>query len=128
MWLLELIPAPIRKAALYAAGGVLIVVGAVVWLHVHDANVRTSALQGYVQQAELTAANARAAEQKRQAEAARDALDEYQRKLAVEQADNAAAQQRLEQEISDYEKNIGADSRCVVSERDRNWLLGNTKS
>jgi cobalamin biosynthesis protein CbiD len=128
MWLLELIPAPIRKAALYAAGGLLAIGLTALWLHVHDANIRKEALVGYVHQAELTAANARAAEQKRQAEAAQAALDEYQRKLAVEQADNAAAQQRLEQEISDYEKNIGADSRCVVSERDRNWLLGNTKS
>ena len=125
---LALIPAPIRKAALYAIGGALIIVGAIVWLHVHDARVRSTALTGYVHQAELTAANARAAENKRQASAAQAALDEYQRKLADEQANNALAQAALEAEIESYEKNITDSGRaCRIDDADRDWLLGNTK-
>lgn len=124
---LALIPTSIRKVVLYAIGGAFIVVGAVVWLHVHDANVRKDALVGYVQQAELTAANARTNEIRRQTSAAQAALDEYQRKLAAEQANNAQAQAALEAEIDAYEKNIGIDGRCIVTDRDRQWLLGNAK-
>jgi hypothetical protein len=122
-----MVPASVKRAALYAIGGALIIVGAVVWLHVHDASVRKGALVGYVQQAELVAANARTNEIRRQASAAQAALDEYQRKLAAEQANNAQAQAALEAEIDAYEKNIGIDGRCIVTDRDRQWLLGNAK-
>jgi hypothetical protein len=127
-WLLALIPAGLKKAALYALGGALIIAAAFLWLHVHDANVRSTALTGYVQQAELVAANARTNEIRRQASAAQAALDEYQRKLAAEQANNAQAQAALEAEIEAYEKNITDSGRaCRVDDADRDWLLGNTK-
>jgi hypothetical protein len=48
-------------------------------------------------------------------------------KLAAEQANNAQAQAALEAEIDAYEKNIGIDGRCIVTDRDRQWLLGNAK-
>jgi hypothetical protein len=123
-----MVPAGVKRGLLYAIGGALIVVGAVVWLHVHDANIRKDALTGYVQQAELTAANARTNEIRRQASAAQAALDEYQRKLVAEQANNAQAQAALEAEIESYEKNITDSGRaCRIDDADRNWLLGNAK-
>jgi len=113
-----------RTPLICLAAVVALAIGVRVWISYHD----TALLSGYVQQAELTAANARAAESKRQASAAQAALDEYQRKLAAEQVNNARAQAALEAEIESYEKNITDSGRaCRIDDADRNWLLGNSK-
>lgn len=125
MALLELaIGTKLGRIATGALAVVLAVIGFRLWLAAHDASTRHEALAGYVKQVELDAAKAKLAETERQLAAGRKALSQYAELLAAEQEKNRAADEALEKEIADHEKELAAKGRsCSISPDDRRWLL-----
>lgn len=99
--------------------------GVFLWWQHHSALNRavTAATEKLVSRAELDAANAKLAEERRHRQAAVRALDSYRNDYA---ADMAAAEQdkdRLEQEITDNEKKLAATGRaCLLDDADVDWL------
>ncbi|WSH00322.1 hypothetical protein U8P71_17350 [Rhizobium ruizarguesonis] len=80
--------------------------------------VRKAALQGYVLEAEKTAAEAAAAEMTRQRDAATQSLDEYRRRAAAAEQAKDAADAKLQELIS---QDIGDDG-AVWTADDLQWL------
>lgn len=101
-------------------GGVSIINGVV------DRRVN-AALDGYVLKTEMAAASAKAAEQKRQADATKAAFDRANQRAAVAEAANAAAQIDRQKERADYEAKLKAQGGgCYLNDGDddgRNFLL-----
>lgn len=80
--------------------------------------VRKAALQGYVLEAEETAAEATAAEMTRQRDAATQSLEEYRRRAAVAEQAKDAANAKLQEAISQDTGDDGA----VWTADDLQWL------
>jgi len=79
---------------------------------------------GYILLAEKSAADARAAEMKRQRNAASQAIEEHRKRLAAADASEQAARDTLETEIQSYELQLSEKNRaCAVTAADRQWLL-----
>lgn len=115
---------PLGKIAGVVGLVVLAIIGFEVWLTAHDHSV----LQGYVQRSALDAANAKAAELKRQADASASALqslnDQIEKQKAVDAQDDAAR----EKEINDYETKLqAANRRCNLTGDDLSTILRNNK-
>jgi len=90
---------------------------------IHDPAVRKAALDGYVAKVELDAEKAKAQESERQKRAGDDALEDLAAKLKNSEADAAAANDKLEQEIALHEKQSGIDGRsCTLTGADIEWL------
>ncbi|MBG1232957.1 hypothetical protein [Aestuariivirga litoralis] len=85
----------------------------------HDPAVRREALIGYVAEVQFKASEAKAAEMQRQINAGNEAVTNLTARLANSTAREAAANDKLEQEIADHEK-LGA--RCALSGADVEWL------
>ena len=82
-----------------------------------------AAREGYVRQADLTAAQAKRAEVERQLAAGRKALDGYAKLLAESQAREALAQTLSEAEIARYEQQLASSGRsCLLDQSDIDWL------
>ena len=81
-------------------------------------------LEGYVAQSEKVAADARAAEWQRQAEAAQTANVEFQKRLTAAKAVEATARVKLEEGIAAYEKRL-VDTRraCLLDDDDLSEIL-----
>lgn len=92
----------------------------------HDPQVRARALDGYVAQVELDAANAKAAEIQRQKIAGDAAVADLTQKLQATDAQAEEANQKLEQEIADRGKAVvlqGSQPRdCSLTDSDVEWL------
>lgn len=85
--------------------------------------VRREAAAGMVHVSELAAAQARADELRRQVEAGRKTNENFAAQLAVARRLNAEAEQKQEQEISDYEaKLVAAGRSCRLDAGDLDWL------
>ena len=81
-------------------------------------------LEGYVARTEKAAAEARAAEMKRQADAARAAADQFRKRVIEAEAAEAIAQADLEKGIAAYEKRL-VDTRraCLLDDDDIGNIL-----
>jgi hypothetical protein len=83
-------------------------------------------LEGYVELSEKTAAEAKAAEQKRQADAARAAADNFQKQLTVARAAQVKANADLEKGISEYEQKLADQARrCNLTDDDIGDIMHN---
>lgn len=84
-----------------------------------------AARQACVSETLIKAQQAEAAERARQQRAGAVVLEEYRRKLEAERTAQAQAQDKLEQEIADHEREIKALGRscAVIDDADRDWLL-----
>lgn len=84
---------------------------------------RSDARRGYVVLAEKVAAEAEAAELRRQRDAASVALEEHRKRLAVAEAAEEQANGRLEKEIAENEIALDAAGRsCRAGSDDIEWL------
>lgn len=85
---------------------------------------RADARRGYVVLSEKIAAEAEAAELRRQRDASSQSLEEHRKRLAVAQASEEQANGRLEKEIAQNEIALDAAGRsCRVDPADLQWLL-----
>ncbi len=90
---------------------------------IDDPAVARGARREFVARAELVAAKAKLAEAERQRDAGAQALEEFRRRLAVEQQVERAEDARHEKEIADYEKKLAAQGRgCVLDDGDIEFL------
>jgi hypothetical protein len=103
---------------LVAIGGAALVIHR--WLADHDAAVIAAQAALY----EKTAVEARAGEEKRQADAVNAAVAAYQRRLAESQAAETQAETEREQGIADYETRLAALKRqCLANDDDVDFIL-----
>ncbi len=87
------------------------------------ANAAAAAREGYVQLAEKTTAEARAAELERQRNAASQALEEARKRQAADDAAQQAKDAQTDIEIADYEKKLAAANRqCLADPADVQFL------
>ncbi len=78
---------------------------------------------GYVELAEKTTAEAKAAEMERQRNAASQALTEAAKRQAADELAQQAKDAETDVAIADYEKKLSAANRsCLVDDADRLWL------
>ncbi len=78
---------------------------------------------GYVELAEKTTAEAKAAELERQRNAASQALEEARKRQAADDAAQLVKDAQTDIEIADYEKKLAAANRqCLVDDADRQFL------
>lgn len=90
---------------------------------VDDPQVRRMAREGYVQQVKLDAANAKLAEITRQHQAAKDALEALNARVALVEAGRAAFDAAREREIENYERALALAGRsCRLTRPDIDWL------
>lgn len=115
---------PLGKIAGMAGLIALAVAGFMFWIAAHDHAV----LQGYVQQSALDAANAKATELKRQADASASAIQFLNVQIEKQKAANAEDDAAREKEIADYEDQLAAaNRRCLASAADVSIILHNNK-
>lgn len=109
-------------------GGFLIVLALVAgaalafnrWLANHDAAVK----EALVSQYEWQAAAAKAAEQKRQADASKAAADNFQKQLSAAKAAEAKANADLEKGLAQYETRLAdAKRQCALDDDDVSSIL-----
>ncbi|NTG61850.1 hypothetical protein [Rhizobium rhizogenes] len=82
------------------------------------------AREGYVQLAEKTTAEAKAAEMERQRNAASQALDEARKRQAADEVVQQAKDAQTDTEVADYEKKLAAANRqCLADPDDVDFLL-----
>lgn len=106
---------PLGKWLGAAAVLIALVAGFNVWLINHDHAVKAALVQFY----EAKATEAAAAEQKRQAAAAKAAADNFQKQLTETAAAQAKAQADLEKGIAQYEARLVAAKRaCLLDDSD----------
>lgn len=110
------------------AGAAMIIaacfIGFKVWLVKHDHAV----LEGYVRLSEKITAEAKAAEMKRQADAAAASLKEVNDQIMKDKAAEAIDDAEREQEIKDYEAKLAAAQRdCRLSGDDVSTIMHNNK-
>lgn len=90
---------------------------------IHDPAIRKEALNGYVARVELDAAQAKAAESDRLKAAGDAAVNDLTAKLQTVTAQAEQVNTKLEQEISDHEKQSAlAGHSCSLSGADIDWL------
>jgi len=90
---------------------------------VDDPSVASEARSGYVTEVRLHAKDAELREMKRQATAARDAADTFERALKAANEEQEARQQIMEKEIEAYVKELkDAGRACPLSDSDIEWL------
>jgi uncharacterized protein YlxW (UPF0749 family) len=90
------------------------------WLASHDAGVKAAQLALF----QKTAAEAKAGEVQRQADAVNAAVGAYQRRLSESQAAETKAKTDLERGISDYEKHLADLKRqCLADDADVDFIL-----
>jgi hypothetical protein len=93
-----------------------------IWLATHDTRV----LEGYVALSEKTAAEAKTAEAKRQADINAQSAEEYRKKLVIVQAQSAKDDVEQEARIKDYEAKLAAaNRRCNLTNDDIGVIMHN---
>lgn len=86
-------------------------------------SVAKAAREGFVVLAEKTALEARLAEERRRADAARKAVSGFAERLAESRTAQAAAEEKLEQEIAAHEQALrDAGRSCPLDQSDIDWL------
>ena len=85
--------------------------------------VARAAREGFVVLAEKTALEARLAEERRRADAARNAVSGFAERLAESRTAQAAAEEKLEQDIAAHEQALrDAGRSCPLDQSDIDWL------
>ena len=90
---------------------------------IHDPMIEREARQGYVQEAQVIAAEAKVAEMQRQIAAGQYVISAYQEQLSNARAAEQAKSEQSEQEIAAYEKRLADEGRaCRLDGTDIEWL------
>jgi erythromycin esterase-like protein len=122
--MLALFASPLGKIAGAALLLAALVGGFKVWLISHDTAVKAALKAELVQFYDQKAAEATAAEQKRQADAAKAATDDFQKQLTDAKAAEAKANADLEKGIAQYEARIAdAKRQCALDADDVSAIL-----